>query len=59
MQSDAVWAEGLLVFYEVFKYLEQAMERDDTLRLYDFEGIRRTQLFEQVGLVLFFVAEIV
>jgi len=47
MQSDAVWAEGLLVFYEVFKYLEQAMERDDTLRLYDVEGIRRTQLFEQ------------
>ncbi|KAF2363028.1 hem oxygenase-like [Trinorchestia longiramus] len=47
--SNAVWAEGLLVFYEVFKQLEKTMTEHPEFLLsqFDIEGIRRTALFEK------------
>jgi len=29
MSEDAVWAESLLVFFEVFQYLEEAVDRNE------------------------------
>eukprot|EP00095_Tigriopus_kingsejongensis_P011351 snap_masked-scaffold383_size189472-processed-gene-0.14 protein:Tk11351 transcript:snap_masked-scaffold383_size189472-processed-gene-0.14-mRNA-1 annotation:"heme oxygenase 1-like" len=48
MSNADVWAEGLLVFYEIFRELEQAMEhhRDSLIGEFDIPGLRRTQAFE-------------
>jgi heme oxygenase len=44
-----VWAEGLLVFYEIFRYLEQAMIRlkDTHVGKLCIEGMQRTEAFEK------------
>ncbi|KAA0183552.1 hypothetical protein HAZT_HAZT005056 [Hyalella azteca] len=49
MGSNDVWAEGLLVFYEVFKQLEETMDQHPEVELsqFDIDGIRRTHLFEK------------
>ncbi len=52
LTDDAVWAEGLLVFYEVFRYLEEALERRSDSLLGDLrieEGglLSRTEAFEK------------
>jgi len=48
LSNDGVWAEGLLVFYEVFRYLEEAMARHPgtPLGLMHVEGMDRTVAFE-------------
>ncbi|XP_076063716.1 heme oxygenase [Oratosquilla oratoria] len=49
MTEDRVWAEGLLVFYEIFRYLEGAMDRlsHTLVGELDVPGIRRTEAFEE------------
>ncbi|XP_053643159.1 heme oxygenase 1 [Cherax quadricarinatus] len=49
MSEDRVWAEGLLIFYEVFKYLEGALDRHSHSLIgeLDIPGIRRTEAFEK------------
>lgn len=49
MSADRVWAEGLLVFYEVFRYLEEALTRYSHTLVgeLDIPGMRRTQAFEK------------
>ncbi|KAG0728469.1 Heme oxygenase 1 [Chionoecetes opilio] len=49
MSSSRVWAEGLLVFYEVFHYLETALDRYSHTLMgeMDVAGMRRAQAFEQ------------
>jgi len=44
-----VWAEGLLVFYEIFRYLEEAMIRlkDTLVGELCIEGLQRTEAFER------------
>ncbi|XP_065222307.1 uncharacterized protein Ho [Planococcus citri] len=46
--DDRVWAEGLLVFYEVFRYLEEAMDRLPNTNVGKFknESLMRTKYFE-------------
>merc|ERR1712080_79220 len=46
--NDGVWADGLLVFYEIFKSLEEAMTRLKHTMIYelDIKGLRRTSSFE-------------
>ncbi|XP_016913180.1 uncharacterized protein LOC107998426 [Apis cerana] len=46
--DNSVWADGLLVFYEVFRYLELAMIRwkDTEIGLFLHEELRRTEAFE-------------
>lgn len=47
--DDEVWAEGLLVFYEIFRYLEGSMERlahTNVGRFYH-QDLLRTQHFEK------------
>ncbi len=49
LSNDQVWAEGLTVFYEVFKFLEEASERtrDSLLGELRVEGVMdRTAAFE-------------
>lgn len=52
MTEDRVWAEGLLVFYEVFKFLEEAVQRLKDRNEYFarfekvLEGINRKEAFE-------------
>lgn len=50
MSADRVWAEGLLVFYEVFRYLEGALGRYSHTLIgeMDIPGMRRTEAFEKV-----------
>lgn len=50
MSADRVWAEGLLVFYEVFQYLEGALDRYSHTLVgeVDIPGIRRKEAFEKV-----------
>ncbi len=50
MSADGVWAEGLLVFYEVFQYLEGALDRYSHTLVgeVDIPGIRRKEAFEKV-----------
>ena len=50
LSNDHVWAEGLLIFYEVFKYLENAMDRLNHTMIGDLDipGIRRLEAFEKV-----------
>lgn len=47
--DDAVWADGLLVFYEVFRYLEGAMLRLNNTKVGQLriEGLQRTEAFER------------
>ncbi|KAG7165747.1 Heme oxygenase 1-like [Homarus americanus] len=49
MTEDRVWAEGLLVFYEVFRYLEEALDRHSHTLIgeLDIPGMRRTEAFEK------------
>ncbi|XP_076171983.1 heme oxygenase [Ptiloglossa arizonensis] len=46
--DDSVWADGLLVFYEIFRYLEGAMFRLSTTKigLFPLEKLQRTKAFE-------------
>jgi len=48
MSDDSVWAEGLLVFYEVFKFLEAALEchADSLLGELLLPGMARTAALE-------------
>jgi len=48
MSDDSVWAEGLLVFYEIFKYLEASLERHKNSLIGDLliPGMARTEAFE-------------
>jgi len=48
MSDDSVWAEGLLVFYEIFKFLECALERHKDSLIGDLliPGMSRTTAFE-------------
>ncbi|XP_046677700.1 heme oxygenase-like [Homalodisca vitripennis] len=49
MSDNTVWAEGLLMFYEVFRYLEQAMVRlkDTPIAEFQLEGLMRTEAFQK------------
>lgn len=49
MSDDAVWAEGLLVFYEIFKFLEESLERHSDSLMGDLllPGMARTAALEQ------------
>ncbi|MPC75989.1 Heme oxygenase 1 [Portunus trituberculatus] len=49
MSADRVWAEGLLVFYEVFLYLEGALDRYSHTLIgeVDVPGMRRKEAFEK------------
>ena len=44
-----MWAEGLLCFYEIFKFLEQALDRlnHTLISELDINGMRRTKAFEE------------
>ncbi|XP_043238504.1 heme oxygenase-like isoform X1 [Amphibalanus amphitrite] len=48
LSDNAVWAEGLLVFYDVFAYLESALDRlgDSLVGELDVPGMRRRAAFE-------------
>jgi len=48
MSDDSVWAEGLLVFYEIFKYLEEALDRHKDSLIGDLliPGMARTKALE-------------
>ena len=50
MSENRVWAEGLLIFYEVFRYLEDALERFNHTLIgeLDVPGMRRVEAFEKV-----------
>ncbi|XP_014471385.1 PREDICTED: uncharacterized protein LOC106742702 [Dinoponera quadriceps] len=47
--DDSVWADGLLVFYEVFRYLEGAMIRlkNTKIGLLPLGELQRTEAFER------------
>ena len=47
--DDSVWADGLLVFYEIFRYLEGAMDRlkNTKVGLLNIPGLQRTEAFEE------------
>lgn len=47
--NDAVWADGLLVFYEIFRYLDGAMIRlrNTKIGLLPFSELQRTEAFER------------
>ncbi|KAL1139281.1 hypothetical protein AAG570_006267 [Ranatra chinensis] len=47
--DNQVWAEGLLVFYEIFHFLEEAMANPKIPTICDMyvEGIERTRAFEE------------
>ncbi|XP_026674810.1 heme oxygenase 2 [Ceratina calcarata] len=47
--DNSIWADGLLVFYEIFRYLELAMIRskDTQVGLFLREELRRTEAFER------------
>lgn len=49
LSNKSVWAEGLLVFYEIFRYLEEAMIRlkDTLVGELCIEGLQRTEAFER------------
>jgi len=48
MSDDSVWAEGLLVFYEIFKFLEEALvtHSDSLIGDLNITGIARTKAIE-------------
>ncbi|XP_014207503.1 heme oxygenase 1 [Copidosoma floridanum] len=47
--NDKVWADGLLVFYEIFRYLEAAMLRlkNTEVGQLRINGLQRTEAFEK------------
>ncbi|XP_063993624.1 uncharacterized protein LOC135171181 [Diachasmimorpha longicaudata] len=50
LQDDKVWADGLLVFYDIFKYLEQTMP--GIIKKYEIDNLispemERTKAFEE------------
>lgn len=47
--DDSVWADGLLVFYEIFRYLEGAMIRLENTKVGQLRlpGLERTEAFEE------------
>lgn len=47
--DDTIWADGLLVFYEVFRYLEGAMVRlkNTKIGLLPLQELQRTEAFER------------
>ncbi|XP_031832313.1 heme oxygenase [Nomia melanderi] len=47
--NDSVWADGLLVFYEIFRYLEGAMIRLKTTKigLFPVDKLSRVKAFER------------
>lgn len=49
MGDDKVWAEGLVCFYAVFQYLEEAIDRLEHTLVgeLDIEGMRRTKAFQE------------
>nr|CAD7425602.1 unnamed protein product [Timema monikensis] len=49
LSDNSVWADGLLVFYEIFNYLEEAMNRlrHTPIGLLKIEGLDRTEAFEK------------
>ena len=49
MSDNSIWAEGLLCFYEIFKFLEEALDRlnHTLLSELDIKGMRRTKAFEE------------
>ncbi|XP_054257536.1 heme oxygenase 1-like [Macrosteles quadrilineatus] len=49
MSDNSVWAEGLLVFYEIFRYLEEAMVRlkGTPVGEFKFEELMRTEAFQK------------
>lgn len=49
MSDNSVWAEGLLVFYEIFRFLEEAMVRlkGTPVGEYKFEELMRTEAFQK------------
>nr|CAD7441760.1 unnamed protein product [Timema bartmani] len=49
LSDNSVWADGLLVFYEIFRYLEEAMSRlrHTPIGLLNIEGLDRTEAFEK------------
>jgi len=55
INDDSVWAEGLLVFYEIFKFLEQALRShsDSLIGELLIEHMERTTAFE-ADLAFFF-----
>ena len=55
INDDSVWAEGLLVFYEIFKFLEQALRShsDSLIGELLIEHMERTTAFED-DLAFFF-----
>ena len=48
ISDDSVWAEGLLVFYEVFKFLEKSLTSHSDSLIGDLliPGMARTEAFE-------------
>jgi heme oxygenase len=49
MSDDRVWAEGMLVFYEVFRFLEEALDRNGDSLLGEYNlvaGLRRAGAIE-------------
>lgn len=48
LSDNGVWAEGLLVFYDIFAYLESALDRlsDSLVGDLDVTGMRRRAAFE-------------
>lgn len=49
LSDNAVWAEGLLIFYEIFRFLEGAMVRlkDTDVGKLNIDGMDRTEAFEK------------
>ena len=49
ISDDSVWAEGLLVFYEVFKFLENALRSHSDSLIGDLliAGVARTEAIEE------------
>ncbi|XP_049964879.1 uncharacterized protein LOC126486072 [Schistocerca serialis cubense] len=47
LSDNTVWADGLLVFYEVFRFLEGAMDRHSVLAQLEVPGLRRREAFER------------
>lgn len=49
LSDDSVWADGLLIFHEIFKFLEEAMTRTSNSLIgeLDVQGMRRADAFKQ------------
>ncbi|KAJ9600796.1 hypothetical protein L9F63_001008 [Diploptera punctata] len=49
LSDNDVWAEGLLVFYEIFRFLDEAMEhlKDTHVGQLCIDGMQRTEAFQK------------